>query len=149
MRRPAHLAVACVLLAVVALIGVELGRGALGDGALALPDPCTRQVAVAGEGVDPQTQRIALTALDAAACELGTSREELLLDVTAAATDGDELPDEVTARLRAGLLAAIDAEEDAGNIGGTTAWVLRQAARFTPLDWLLRAIRELDPLLGG
>lgn len=139
--------VVAALVAVVALISVELGRGALGDGALALPDPCTRQVAVTGEGVDPQTQRIALTALDSAACELGTSREELLLDVAAAATDGDDLSDQVKGRLREGLLAAIDAEEEAGRIGGTTAWVLRQTARFTPLDWLLRAIRELDPLL--
>jgi len=149
MRRPAHLAVAAALIAVVALIAVQLGGGALDDGALALPDPCTREVSVAGEGVDPQTQRIALTALDSAACGLGTSREELLLDVAAAATDGHDLPDDVKARLREGLLAAIDSEEEAGRIGGTTAWVLRQTARFTPLDWLLRAIREIDPLIAG
>lgn len=149
MRRPAHLAVAAVIVAVVALIAVELGGGALDDGALALPDPCTRQVTLTAEGVDAQTQRIALTALDSAACDLGVSREELLLDVAAAATDGDDLSDEVRGKLREGLLAAIDTEEEAGHIGGSTAWVLRQTARFTPLDWLLRAIRELDPLIGG
>lgn len=149
MRRPAHLAIAVALVAVLALIAFELGRGALGDGALALPDPCTRTIDTTGEGLDAQTQRIALTALDRAACDTGSTREELLMRVARAVDDGPELPGDVQDALRDGLGEAIDAEEEAGRINAVTAFALRQAARFTPFDWLVSALRELEPLSRG
>lgn len=147
--RPAHVAVLAALLAVAALVAVELGRGALDDGALALPDPCTRTVGVTGDGFDAQAQRVALTALDHTACELGGTREELLMRVARAVDGGASLPDDVQDALRDGLGEAIDAEEDAGHINAVTAFALRQAVRFTPFDWMISALRELEPLSRG
>lgn len=144
--RPAHLAILALVVCAVGLIGLQLGAGALDDGELALPDPCTRTVPISGDGADAQTQRIALGAVDHTACQLDTTREELLL-VVIEAVDGDrDLPDGAEDHLRDGLIAQIDAEEQADRMGGITATVARQAVRFTPTSWILRAIREVRPL---
>ena len=123
--------------------------GALGDGALALPDPCSRTVGVTGDALDAQAQRVALTAVDHTACETGGTREDLLLRIARAVDGGPELPGEVEDALRDGLSQAIAAEEEAGRLNGAAAWLLRQAVRFTPLNWVLNAIGEVRPLLGG
>lgn len=148
MTRGAHALILLAILAVGALVGMQLGRGALDQGALALPDPCTRTVSLPGDSIDARAQRIALRALDDAACQLGTSREALLQRVTVAVEEGGGLPEEVEDRLKDGLQDAIETEEDEGGINGFTAFTLRQAVRFTPFDWLLRALGELQPLIG-
>jgi hypothetical protein len=146
--RRAHAVILLAIIVVGALVGMQLGRGALDQGALALPDPCTRVVTLQGDGIDARAQRIALRALDAAACDLGTSREALLEQVTAAVEEGGGLPSEVEDRIKDGLGRAIDAEQDEGGLNAFTAFTLRQAVRFTPFDWLLRALRELEPLIA-
>jgi hypothetical protein len=65
--------------AAVALIAVELMLGALSVGEPQLDDPCTAQPAFEGGGLDGAVQRFALSTLNGAACELGTTREELVL----------------------------------------------------------------------
>jgi len=144
----AHALILVALLAAGALIGLQVGRGALDEGALALPDPCTRTVSVPGDSVEARGQRIALRAVDHAACDLGTTREALLEDVLAALRDDRDLPGEVQGRLKDGLRHGIDVEEDRGGINAITAFTLRQAVRFTPFDWLMRALRELEPLIA-
>lgn len=148
MRRAHALILAAILLAGL-LVGLQLGRGALDHGALALPDPCARTVSVTGDSVDARAQRIALRALDHAACQLGTTREDLLTDVALVVRDGGDLPDPVEERLKEGLRRGIDAEEEAGGINRVTAFTLRQAVRFTPFDWLVWALREVEPLVRG
>ena len=148
MRRPAHLAIAAAVVAGIALIAFELGRGALGDGALALPDPCTRTAAVTGDGLDAQGQRVALGALDHAACITGGSREDLMLRIARTVDGGPPLPDDQEEALREGLQRAIAAEEDAGRLNGAAGWLLRQAVRFAPLNWVLENIGEVGPLIG-
>jgi hypothetical protein len=148
MTRGAHALILLAIVAVGALVAMQLARGALDQGALALPDPCTRTVSVPGDSVDARAQRIALRALDDAACDLGTSREALLERVTVAVEEGGGLSDEVEDALKDGLRAAIDTEQEQGGISALTAFALSQAVRFAPFDWLLRALREVEPLIG-
>jgi hypothetical protein len=145
--RSAHAIVALALAAAALLVGIEIHRGALSEGALAVPDPCDRRVDVATTGLDGAAQRVGLQALDAAACGLGTTREELVISIAGHVAEGRELPDEVAGALRSGLEEAIDREEAAGRIGRVGAFLLRQAARRAPVEWILAAV-ERAGLLG-
>jgi hypothetical protein len=147
MRRPrwGHLVILAGLAAAALLVGVELQRGALADGRLAVADPCTRAAPAPGDGTDAQAQRIGLSAVDAAACRLGTSREELLLSVAGSLEDSRDLPDDVEDALRDGLQEAIDAERDADRLNPVAAWVLGQTAGHAPVDWIMRAVEEFGP----
>ena len=145
--RSGHAAIATALAAVAVLIGVELSRGSLGEAALAVPDPCTREVKVDVGGLDGQAQRIGLRALDAAACELGTTREELLLDAAESLDDRGELPEGTEDAIRDGLATAIRAEREEGRIGAVTAFVLEQAARRTPVAWEVAAAERAGGLI--
>jgi len=72
-------ALAALAAAAVALIAVELALGALSLGEPRLADPCTSKPAFSGGGLDGAVQRFALTTLNGAACDLHTTREELVL----------------------------------------------------------------------
>ncbi len=101
--------------AAVALIAVELVLGALSVGERRLADPCTSKPTFEGGGLDGAVQRFALTALDGAACELGTTREELVLSfVPEAGVEGVRVDRPTIDRaLRAGFERA--AEDIAGD----------------------------------
>ncbi|MEQ8833230.1 MAG: hypothetical protein RIB67_02150 [Miltoncostaeaceae bacterium] len=146
-RTAAHAAIAGMLVLLLALVGFQINRGALDEGALELPDPCARTVAIEGDSVDARAQRIALRGVDHTACATGTTREELLLRVIEVVADGGDLGDDLEDRLREGLRHGIDVEQDEGGINAVTAFALRQTVRFTPVDWLIAAVRELEPLL--
>jgi hypothetical protein len=143
----AHAVILAATLAVGLLIGLQLGRGALDQGALALPDPCAREVALPGDSVEARAQRIALRGLDHAACRLGTSREALLEEVIVVVREGGSLPPETEERIKGGLRAGIDAEQDEGGINAITAFTLSQAVRFAPFDWLVETLRRLEPVI--
>lgn len=149
MRRPGHLAIVAAIAAALALVLVELDRGALADDPLAVPDPCTRQVTVTTGGIDGQAQRIGLGALDDAACRLGTTREELLLSMASSLTERRELPEGAEDAIRDGLEEAIDEEEGAGRLNAVAAFLLRQAARRAPVEWVVRAVEGIGPLLSS
>ena len=72
-------------LAAVALLVVEIALGAFSVGKTHLADPCTATPAFEGGGIDGAVQRFALSGLDGAACELHTTREELVLSFVPAA----------------------------------------------------------------
>jgi hypothetical protein len=143
--RAGHLVILAGLAAAALLIGVELQRGALADGRLGVADPCARAAPGYEDGADAQAQRIGLVAVDAAACRLGTSREELLVSVAGTLEDGRDLPDDVEDALRDGLQDAIGAEEDAGRLNTVAAWVLGQTAGHAPVDWIMKAVEEIGP----
>lgn len=147
-RGGAHLVIAGLLVVLLALVGFQINRGALDAGALELPDPCTRTVTLEGDSVDARAQRIALRAADHTACATGTTREELLLRIIEVVEEGGDLGGDLEDRLREGLRHGIDVEQDEGGINAVTAFTLRQAVRFTPVDWLITAVRELEPLLS-
>jgi hypothetical protein len=148
LRRIGHLAIAAALVATAVLVVIEIGRGAFSEGALAVPDPCDRPVNVATEGIDGQAQRVGLRAIDVAACELRTTREQLLLATASSLTESRELAPGTEDAIRRGLEQAIDEEEEAGRLNTVAAWVLSQAAQNAPVEWVVRAVEEIGPIVG-
>lgn len=134
--------------AALTLIAVELAQGARDYGELAVEDPCTATVSVSGDGLDATAQRILLDGLNGAACELGTTREDLVLSFEPEL--GADIPwdrDTIERAVRSGLLRSIDEAEDRGSIGGIPATILREVVERAPLDLLIRGGGELADLL--
>ncbi|HEV8563684.1 MAG TPA: hypothetical protein VGR41_02085, partial [Actinomycetota bacterium] len=91
-RPPIAIAVLVALLAGAAgLVTIELANGAADAGALGVRDPCEARPAYPGQGIDATIQRIVLDGLDGAACDLGTTREKLVLSL-APTTNADPSP---------------------------------------------------------
>lgn len=146
--RVGHLAIALALVATAILVGVELQRGALAADPMAVPNPCTRTVQVTTGGIDGEAQRVGLGALDAAACRLGTTREQLLLSVASSLASSGTLPGGTESAIRDGLQKAIDAEQRAGHIGTIEAFLLSQAAQRAPVEWVVQVVQRVGPLVG-
>ena len=90
---------AALLVAVGVLIVAELAAGALDFGETRIADACTTEANFEGGGIDGAIQRFALSAISGAACELDTSREELVLSFVPSANatrralgQGDDQP---------------------------------------------------------
>ena len=130
-----------VLLALAAaaavLIAIELALGAVGFGKAHLAEPCTSKPAFEGGGIDGALQRFALSGLNGAACDLKTTREELVLSFSPSAKTKIEW-DSATrdSALQAGFdRAARDTAGD-GLVGSVVATLLREVVAH-PLEWLL------------
>ena len=138
-RRSAALAALVALFAGAALlIALEFANGAADAGALAIRDPCSPRPAYPGQGLDAVLQRIVLDGLDGAACELGASREELVLSLSPRSGARVRWDDETIERaVRAGLLGAIDDAEQRGSLNGIVAALLRQLVQHAPVQWLI------------
>ena len=140
-----------LLLSGAALVGVELGKGALDDPAPKIADPCQPRAGRTG-GIDTTIQRIVLDGLDGAACRLHTSREELVLSLDGGAGLGvtrrwDAHTIEVA--LRAGLLRSVDAAVQRGDVPSFLAPALRQLVESAPIDKLVRGGIGLSDFFGG
>jgi hypothetical protein len=148
-RRQGWVALALLGLAAAALLAVELGKGALSYGESTVVDPCAGRASFPGEGFDATVQRIVLDGLDGAACELGATREELVLslDPSFGAPVRWDRPT-IERAVRAGMLRAIDDAEERGSLGGLEARVLREVVRRAPLEWLIEGGGSLADLLG-
>jgi hypothetical protein len=139
--RRGRIALATLGAAAVALIVVELALGALSFGQPHLADPCTAKPGPTSGGLNGVVQRLARSTLDGAACQLHTSREELVLSFVPAAGTKRIRWDRATIdrALRAGLSHA--AHEVAGNgiAGGALAFALSQV--FAPsVEWFLQHV---------
>jgi hypothetical protein len=149
--RPAATGILVALLVGAAvLIGVELANGAADAGALAVGDPCDERSSFPGQGLDATLQRIVFDGLDGAACELGTTREELVLSLSPRSST-DEIPwdDETIERaVRAGLLEAIDDAEQRGSLNGLVAFAIREVVERAPLQWLIDGGQGIVDLFG-
>ncbi len=130
-----------VLLALLAAVGVlivcELAFGALDFGETTIGDACTTSASFDGSGVDGAVQRFALSAISGAACELGVSREELVLSLVPSAGG----PCAGTRRRSTGRSATASSErrqDTAGNglLGGVVSALLDKILA-DPLAWLL------------
>jgi hypothetical protein len=129
---------AALLAAVVVLIVAELALGALDFGETRIADACTTEAAFDGGGIDGAIQRFALSAISGAACELKTSREELVLSLVPSAGASNVRWDKETINraLRKGVERA--AEDTTGNplLQAALAVVLKEVLA-DPLAWLL------------
>jgi hypothetical protein len=123
--RRGDVVLAALSVAGMTLIAVELALGALSLGEPRLADPCTDKPAFSGGGLDGAVQRFALTGLNGAACELHTTREELVLSFVPAADVKTVRWDRATIEraLRTGFDRAAD--DVAGN--GVTGRLLKAA----------------------
>jgi hypothetical protein len=144
------LALGALGLAAAVLIVVELANGALDYGESKVADPCVPRATFPGEGFQDTIQRIVLDGLDGAACELNTTREELVLSLDPDLGRNVEWDRETLERaVRAGLLESIADAEARDSIGGLEARLLREVVERAPLDWLIQGGSSLADLLGG
>lgn len=144
------LALGALGLAAAVLIAIELANGALTYGESTVADPCEQREQFPGEGFQASVQRIVLDGLDGAACELNTTREELVLSVDPElGRDVEWDRDTLERAVRAGLLESIDDAEERGSIGGLEARIMREVVERAPLDLLIQGGSALSGLLGG
>ena len=137
-RRIAVGVLVALFVGAVALVGIEFANGAAEAGALAVRDPCEPRSAFPGQGLDATLQRLVLDGLDGAACELGATREELVLSLSPRSNADIRWDDETIERaLRAGLLGAIDDAERRGSLNAIVAALLRPLVERTPVQWLI------------
>lgn len=149
-RAQGLLALGLLGLAAAVLIGIELAKGALTYGESKVADPCEQREAFPGEGLQASLQRIVLDGLDGAACELNTTREELVLSIDPElGRDVEWDRDTLERAVRSGLLEAIDDAEARGSIGGLEARIMREVVERAPLDWLIQGGSSLADLFGG
>jgi hypothetical protein len=150
MNRGAVLAAALVV-AGATLIAVELALGARDYGRVELTPACSAPPPrLEGGGLDRTTQRIVLSALTGAACELGTTREELVLSLSprTGGRYGSWSDEELEETLRAGLVRAVDDARERGELGSVEARVLRELAERVPVQLILEAAEHADLLSG-
>ena len=129
---------AALVVAVGVLIVVELALGALDFGETRIADACTTEAEFEGGGIDGAIQRFALSAISGAACELGTSREELVLSFVPSANASDVRWDKETINnaLRAGVKRAAEDTAGTGFLGSLLGGLLKEILA-DPLAWIL------------
>ena len=137
------------------LVALYVALGGASYTATPVADPCVPRTWRTPEGVEKTIEQIALSTADGVACELGVSREELVLaltsdeDLDAFADRRGISRDDAEDAVRKGLLRALGDAQRAGAIGGTLAGVLRGAAERFPMSVLLAVLRGGSALLPG
>ena len=136
-------------LVVALVLGVELAAGGLDYAPAAVADPCQLHPWQDTHGLTDIENRVALSALAGAACELHVSREDLVLAFASDARletfrRAHHITDErLSEAARAGLMRAIDDAERAGRLNGLAATALRFAAEHAPADQSIALVRRL------
>lgn len=142
--------VAVLLAAAVVFVAVELGMGAWGFGQTRTANPCTARSPSTGSGLDGALQRIVLDGLNGAACDLHTTREELVLSLRPSSARKIKWDSATIERaVRAGLVRAIDAAERRGDLPSFLAPLLREAAQHAPVQFLIDGGTRLSDIFGG
>ena len=151
MKRALPLLVAVGLVAAVVVPYLALGGASFEPTPVA--DPCaTREWRDPGD-LEEALEQIALSALDGAACELGVSREDLVLAVRSEEALDDFAEEQGISREDAeqavsdGLLRAVDDAEEAGAIGESVASLARRIVEEVPPWLVLETLEKLEFLL--
>ena len=150
MRRALPLVVSLCAVAAVIVPYVALGGASYAPTPPA--DPCTRQPAQS-DGLSETLEQVALTGLGSAACELGVSREDVVLAIRSEEAL-DRFADrhgiarrEVEAAVREGLEQALaDARED-GTLSGLVAGLAEKVVENVPPHLLIEALERLGSFL--
>ncbi len=137
-----------LLAAGVLLVGAEAAAGGAELGRSTTTDPCTSTTDRARGGFDATLQGIVLDGLAGAACDLGVTREELVLSFGAPSVGPrvDWDPATVEKAVRSGLLRSIDEAEDRGSLNSVVARLLRAVAERAPVEDLIRGAGEIRDL---
>lgn len=152
MRRAAPLVVA--IMAVVAVVVPYLVLGGTSYEPTAVADPCVRREWRDPGDLQAVLEQVALSAFDGAACQLGVSREELVL-----ALRDEESLDAFAAEHRLdradaerafedGLGRAIDDAEEADALPGFVVSIVRRAVESLPPWLLLETLERFGGLLS-
>jgi MFS family permease len=142
-RRASTVGIAAVAVAAIGLLGWQLAAGARTVGEFVAEDPCTAGPDPhPGSGLDASIQRIALSTLNGAACELHTTRERLVLSLDTTSGYHDVTWDKPTLEkaLRVGAHRAINDANDRDSIPGFMAAALGFLVDRAPIDWLVNRI---------
>lgn len=151
MRRALPLLIAIGLVGVVVVPYFALGGGSFEPTPVA--DPCLPRDRPDAEGLGETIERIALAAVDGVACELGVSREDLVLalrseEALAAFSEEQGIErSELEQAIRDGLVRAVDDADEAGALPGFVAPLVRRAAESVPPWLILEALESLGSLL--
>jgi hypothetical protein len=142
LRGAALPALAAVLVSGVLAVQVSYGGGR--DNLLRPANSCTAQPASSvSTGIDGLTEELVLTGLNAAACQLGMSREAYTLQIS----QSDTRTDAQINALRTGLLVAVDSLKNAGKLPKASQLV-RQAVDESSLSGFRKtAIRAIPDSL--
>jgi hypothetical protein len=150
-RRALPLLVSVGLVATVLVPYLALGGGSYEPSSVA--DPCVVREWRDPGGLQEVLEQVFLSALDGTACELGVSREDLVLAVrdedsldTFAEASGLTRTDAERA-LQDGLRRAVDDAEEAGALPGFVASLARRAIESVPPWLLLDALDSASSLL--
>ncbi|MGH3065905.1 MAG: hypothetical protein ACRDOF_06325 [Gaiellaceae bacterium] len=147
------LLVAVGLVAAVVVPYLALGGGRFEPTPVA--DPCEKRDRPEADGVGETLERIALAAVDGVACELGVSREDLVLALRSeealAAFSRDQGIDraELEQAITDGLVRAVDDAEEAGSLPSLVAPLVRRAAESVPPWLILETLERLGSFLPG
>jgi hypothetical protein len=143
---------ACIAVSL-GLAGAYVAFGGLSYEPTAVADPCAPRPQRETTGTGERIEVVLLAAADETACELGVSREDLVLALRSV----DELDDlaeregrsrdDLEDALRAGLVRAVDEAEKDDLIGSSTAGALTFAAERLPLGLLLSVLRGASSFL--
>ena len=153
MRRFMPLLVSLALVAAVVVPYLALGGGRFDPTPVA--DPCETRERPGADGLAETLERVALTGVDGVACELGVSREELVLALRseeALADFSDEQGldrDELEQAITDGLVRAVDDADEAGSLPGFVAPIVRRAAESVPPWLILETLEGLGEFLPG
>jgi hypothetical protein len=131
-----------VMVAGVALPMSAASAGASEFGVVETVDPCLADPDPFPEsGFDAMLQRFVLSGLNGAACELGTSREELILALEPR-SGVDVQWDRATIEeaLRSGVIRAIEDADERDSIPGWIAWSMQQLVERAPISWFLEQL---------
>jgi hypothetical protein len=123
----------------VVLVGAYVALGGGDYEPASPPAPCRISSVSASDGLTGTLERVGLNALAGTACELGVTRERLLLALAGEREIGVD-DERRTEAFRQGLREAVAEEQQAGRIGGTEAFLLRGAIEALPVDAILERL---------
>jgi len=151
MRRFLPFLAALGLVAAVVIPYLALGGGRFEPTPVA--DPCEARDQPVADGLGETIERIALAAVDGVACELGVSREELVLalrseQALAAFSEGEGLDrEELEQAITDGLVRAVDDASEEGALPGFVAPLVRRAAESVPPWLILETLERLGSFI--
>jgi hypothetical protein len=145
-------AIAGAVVGALALVVVYLALGGASFAPAKVADPCVARDWREPEGLEEVAEQIVLSGLDGAACELGATREQIVLafagrgSLTALAREHGISEERLEELVRSGLVRAIDDAERAGALDPGVANLLRDLVGRIPVRSLLDLLEQLPRL---
>jgi hypothetical protein len=138
--------------AAAALVALYLALGGASYAPAKSADPCATRDWREPDGIQEVAEQIVLSALDGAACDLGVTREEVVLafgsraKLDAFAREHGVTTDELEQSVRSGLDRAIDDAEEADALNPTVASLIRGVVDRIPIEQVIDFLDQLPGL---